>query len=110
MLGMLDLRVELDPENLTARVRHRLDGALGGVREGTPTRRNPDHAVVVAGPHRKFRWDPLEERVIGTIELDRDPAELRGSALHRASEMPAQELVPHADAQDGNLHGVNPIR
>ncbi len=100
MLGVVDLGMKLDCEDLARRVLDRGDRAIVGGGRDNETRRDAIDAIAMAHPNLKG-FGPREEMALGPSRDQGRPAVF---ALRRRLNVPAkgpcQGLQPIADAQD----------
>jgi len=106
MLGVLDLRMELEAEEGTVEASHRLHLAVRRTREDHEPIREDGDLVVVGLPDLERGRKAHEEDVRLMDREDRLPEfrDLRGSRV--APEVFRHELVARADAQDGTVQAV----
>src|SRR5213593_2934408 len=99
-LGVLDLRMELQPEQRPVAVPHRLDVTVLRAREGHEIRRELRDFVVMGLPHLEAIRESFEQDV-GLVDVHDRLAELRHLGRGRvAPEVLRHELVSRADSED----------
>jgi len=99
---MGNLGVELDAVKATLGIPDGCSRGIGGMGQDGKAGRQLGYSVAMAHPHRRLRLEAGEEGLELVDPKDGRPVFPPGPSLHLASQESSQQLMPVADAQEGN--------